>query len=120
MSGADNLFCKKISKLHGACEYNSSLIVRHPSRKTLRSMGSKIERTYLGWFHIFGWHKRGKFFQFVLSLYCLRPPIKPLKRIVQSNADTSQKLSAFFVLLILRLYAMKAHFRHIIKNHVER
>ena len=113
MSGADNLFCKKISELHGICKYNSSLIVKHPSRDTLCSMGSKIERTYLGWFHIYGWHNKGKIFQFIASLYCLRPPIKPLKRIVQSNASIFQKLSAFFVLLILRLYTVKAHFRYI-------
>lgn len=120
MSGADNLFCKKISKLHGMCKYNEKLIVQHPSRETLTIMGSKIERTYLGWFHIYGWHTKGKIFQALLSLYCLRPPIKPLGRIIRSNASTLQKFSAFFVLFILRLYTLKAHFGYVLGNNVKR
>jgi hypothetical protein len=112
-SGADNLFCKRISKLHTPVVFNSDLFVSHPSRPTMSSIASKKHRTYFGWFKIRGWDKSGPLLQLLYLAYPLRPPVRPLKRIFQSKEKVSSKLDCLIVLIFLRLSCFSAHLRYL-------
>lgn len=116
MSGGDNLFCKRVNQ---KCKnsFNKKLIVMHPSRKNIEAMGKKIQRTYMGWFYIFGWHRKSKFFQCLYLIYCFRPPIRPMLRIFKSKKSINLKIQALVMLIILRIYCIRAHIKFLINKY---
>jgi hypothetical protein len=111
-SGADNAFCKHAAENHHKVVFMPEILIKHPSRGTLKDLIYKSRRTYGGWYQLLGF-KSGNIFTKIYSvIYIIRPPIKPLYRIIKhQTTTTSEKIRAVIILIILRVARVIEHFR---------
>lgn len=91
--------------------FAKDVMVNHPVRNKLREIVVKNKRIYGGHFMLNGWNENTFITNLLYSLYPLRPPVRALKKIIQSNDfKFSQKLKAVYVLVIVRLTNFIEHF----------
>ncbi len=110
-SGADKMFCQAAIKNGYKLSYRSDIVVEHPSRETWREIRKKYQRTYCGWYKIFGWYKKNKIYQSAMLLHAMRPPVNGIKRIFRSDENYFVKYKALIVLVFIRVIRAEQHVR---------
>ncbi len=110
-SGGDKLWNVKASSHGVPLLYEPLARVWHPSRNNLSQICRKYRRTYGGWFVKYGWNERSAFMRFVFIAYPLRPPIRPIKELIQAKPGLPKFMKVLSVLFVIRLVRVYEHLR---------
>jgi len=121
MSGGDTTWGYKANEKGFRIIFKGNVVVKHPARNSIYEVVKKAKRVYGGHFLIKKWHENSFLKNVILSIYPLRPPIRAISKIFRDNKFTfAQKLKALKVLIIVRLFTFKEHWRIINGKKVER
>ena len=102
-SGGDFAFIEK-AKNKFEISYEKKAVVFHPARKNLSSLIKKHQRVYGGIYN----RSHNKF---LLFFYQMRPPINALELAIKQKKPIHIKISAVFILIILRMVYIFEHIK---------
>lgn len=110
-SGGDKEWNLRCANAGVPIKYADSVVVGHPSRNSIAEICRKYRRTYGGWFYLYGWHNKGVLIRLFLTLYALRPPIRPVIELIRAKPGLVKFVKVLSVLLVIRLARVYEHIR---------